>query len=516
MTSIYEMIEETGPCLTSDLVAKIVERDKVSPATARKRVSRADDRVGRLFNLFPRNTIFMYLKERFGSDEYWERLTEALLNTNAAYGKALSCLIQRGGVIPEPHFQIACGAPLQLKKHLSHSTILETLVGARLVERVILPAVGPCVALIKGNDKYEVGAAALRARIIAEDIFLGGFESWAKKLGLVSYDKARRRSLFGEQPQVGRFCWDMTAPSYLAALISVGVDKPKPGFLVCDIIFGSEVSVSGILPIISKLDSLRSLKNVGRCLSFIIAESYSSDAFLLAKSKGVIPATPETLFGAEVASGFRQLIEVMAEAGQSSIDPEVLDQLFNRLAKFEGAVGNLRGALFEYLVADIVKISKSPFRLRLNEKIKGVDGKSSEIDVLAECHGSTYFIECKGYAPFSLVPDEEVKVWLTKRIPNIVKYCQSHHDWKNTPLRFEFWTTGKLSPEARQMVEKLSAEVRPEKYILSYKDASCVKAEALAAGDKKLTQTLEQHFLTHPASLPVRQKLAPPKNLSAP
>lgn len=504
MVSVYDLVEEIGPCLASDLARELVEREGITPAAARKRVSRGDSRLKKLLHLFPRNTTFVYIEAAFGTDRHWERLTDTLLETNAAYGKALACLIERGGIIPESHFEIACGAPRRLSKHLSPPRILDSLIKAGLLERTSIPGVGACVALIKGNDRYTENAATIRARLLAEKIFLEGFESWAKKLGLVSFEKSKLRDEGEDHPQVGSFSWDFTAPSYLGGLISSNENTKKPGFLVADILFNVDVSKTGLEPFIYKCETIRSL-NVGRTLNFFLAESFSQEAFSHAKTRGIVPATPETLFGKEVAEGFRHLISVIAEAGQNSINPETLDTLFDRLAKFEGAVANLRGTLFEYLVADIIEKTLSPRWIRLNEKIRSDNGQASEIDIVAECHKATHFIECKGYAPYATLPHSEVVDWLTKRVPNVYSYACTHPDWKKTSLNFELWTTGKLSEDSIAAIDKISKSVRSTKYTLSYKDANSVRAEAYKTNDKKLLNTLEQHFLTHPASPGRRQ-----------
>lgn len=384
MASVYDRLEQKGPCLSSDLVAAMVEEEHITPVAARKRVSRADERIGRVYNLFPRNTVFLYIKEYFGSDEYWLKLTEALLQANAAYGKALAALIQRGGIVAEPFFHIACGAPLRLKKHVSSATMIEQLLRAQLVERQYIPGSGNCIALAKGPGMYDGAVATLRARTAAEDIFLAGFETWCKNLGLVSYDKAKLRHLEEEaQPQVGTFCWDLTAPSYLSGISQKKADgAQKPGFLLADILFDVEVSESGVLAFVTKVEAVKNLKNVSACICFFIAESYSSDAFNLLKNKGIVPATPATLFGKDVASALRLLMQTLTEAGQQAIDAETLEKLFVGLKKFEGATGNLRGTLFEYFVADVVGRTRSPFRVRLNEKIRNQGGKRAKLTCL--------------------------------------------------------------------------------------------------------------------------------------
>lgn len=514
MTSVYDRLDENGPCLSSELVAAMVEEEGITPVAARKRVSRADERIGRVYNLFPRNTVFLYVKENFGSDEYWSKLTEALLQANAAYGKALAALIQRGGIVAEPFFHIVCGAPQRLKKHISSSTMIDQLLRAKLVERQYIPGSGSCIALVKGPGMYDGAVSTLRARYAAEDIFLAGFETWCKNLGLVSYNKARLRHLEEEtQPQVGTFCWDMTAPSYLSGISQIKKDgAQKPGFVLADILFDVEVGESGVMAYLTKVDTIKSLKNVGTCICFFIAESYTTEAFHLLKSKGIVPATPATLFGRDVASALRLLMQTLIEAGQQAIDPETLEKLFAGLQKFEGATGNLRGTLFEYFVADVVQRTRQTYRVRLNEKIRNPGGQESETDVLAEGCGKTYFIECKGYAPYALVSEDEITRWLTVRIPNTYKYCLTHHDWKHSSIHFELWTTGKISEKSRMEIEKIATSVK--KYSVSVKFVSEIQAEVKKTGDIKVLQVFNQYFVDHPLKKTGRVGVDEPKNLS--
>ncbi len=511
--TIYDRLKSNGPCLSTDLVAAMV-KEGVTAVAARQRVSRADARVGRVFNLFPRNTVFLYIKEYFGSDEYWAALTQALLKANAAYGKAIAALLERGGIVPEPFFHIACGAPLRLKKHIASDTMVEQLIRCQLVERQYLPGSGPCLALAKGPGMYDGATAHLRARTAAEDIFLAGFETWCKNLGFISYDTAKLRKIGEEgQPQVGTFLWDLTAPSYLNGISRrKSKDDQKPGFLLADILFDVEVSESGVLAFLSKVDTVNNLKNVGNCICFFIAERYSPEAFLLLKARGIVPATPETLFGKDTALALRLLIQTLTEAGQQAIDPDKLEKLLSGLTKFEGAIGNIRGTLFEYFVADVLSRTRNSFRIRLNEKFRDPDGQESETDVLVESHGKTYFVECKGYAPYAVLPEEEITRWLTVRIPAIYKYCLSHHDWKKAPIHFELWTTGKISENSRKQIEKITGSVK--KYSVEVKFVNEIQAEVKAAGEKKLNKIFNQYFISNPLAQKERVHVSGAVNLS--
>jgi hypothetical protein len=502
MSILEQILDQTGPCLSSTLVKELVASEGITDTAARQRVSRGSDKIGKLYNLFPRNASFVYLKVQFGSEEYWTALIDALMLTEAAYGQALACLFQRGGVVPARHFEIACGAPGRLKKHLSHRKILDTLISAKLVQKIDIQGVGECVAFIQQEGRYDNAASTIRARLLAERLFLDGFTDWIKKLGLVSYHKVQVRDTFEDQPNFAGYSWDLTAPCYLGAVISLSETGVKPGFVVSDILLGSEITEAGLKPFLTKCDTTRSLKGVGRCLQFFIAEGFTQGAFDLAKRKGVIPVTPQNLYGKEVAAGFRSLITALTYMGDMPIDPAMIDEIFNRLKKFEGSVNNLRGTLFEYVVASIVEKNNRPHELSMNKTLNN-KGKKSEVDVLAIYQTNARFIECKGYPPYSTVPDEEFKKWLTESVPNVFGYCKNvHPDWKEKELEFEFWTTGKLSDAALASFNDLSKKIKKSRYSIAYKDASQVKEAAALTKDKKLIATLNQHFLTHPVVIP--------------
>lgn len=503
---IKEILEETGGSLSSDIAKILTEQYGLSAATARKRIERRSADIGSLGYLkFARNTRFMYLKRDFGSIGYWLRLIEVMLQSNSAYGLALAALMQRGGLIPERHFPIACGSPIKQKKHLSSDTVYTNLQQAGLVNKVEVPGVGTCVALIQGSNQYEGNATYIRARLITESILLNAVRDWIKKLGFGSYEKVKTRDDSNILPQIGTFAWDLTAPSFVGPMVEWQADgKPKGGYIACDILHFGLVTPQGLAPFIHKCTTLRSLEKVGRTLQVFVAQRYSKQAFVLAKQKGILAATPETLFGKEVAEGIAALTEVLITAAKTSVDPEVFNELFERLSKIEGATSNLRGAFFEYLVAEVIRADIPD--VTVNKILKNEDGTSIEIDVLAvEKHKTVTFIECKGYSPLAAVPDHEVENWLIKKIPFAERYArQVHPEWRNLTLQFEFWTTGKLSPEVIKMINSLKNQVRHNKYTIDYLDADAVNKRARDSRNKPLMKTLEKHYFEDPIRIAER------------
>jgi hypothetical protein len=498
--ALVKLLSIRGPSLSTDVARHLVKAG-LKPAAARKRVSRPSPGVKRLaFLPFPRNARFIYLERDFGSPRYWDALITALLSSKSAYGLALAALRQRGGIIPVKHFQIACGAPLRQRKHLAPETILQRLTKAHLVAEYFIPGVGPCAALLQGPDRYDDGRAQIGARLLVEGILLRAIADWLRRLGIVSYAKVAIRDSGQTQPRVGTFAWDLTAPSYLGSMVQrTAGAEPKPGFVACDVLSGIQVNEEGLRPFINKCTTLRTLRRIAPCLQIFVADHFSPAAFALAKKTGIVPATPENLFGEEVGQGLAQLFELLSTAAEFQVDPETFNFVFERLSRIEGAAVNLRGALFEYLVAEIVRRqSSSPF-VRIARTYKLASGEKVEVDVVSEVQNvSVTFFECKGHQPAGVLPDQSVEHWLKQTIPRLYEYARTHPEWRSLELAFELWTTGKLSDSARIQVAELSARVRPTKYTVVVREADGIREVAKSLHDRSLLNIFNEHFFEHP------------------
>lgn len=513
---IEQILADEGPCLSSELASRIVEQHGLTPAAARQRISRQATIKKLAYLTFPRNARFVYLQKQYGSPWFWNALVKALLKHSPAYGGAIAALRQRGDLMPKPHFFIACGSPLALTRHLSPQTVLDRLVQAKLLAEIDVPGVGPCVARAQEDPFYVDMIPNMQARLVVEDILLKAVRGWARSLGLVSYDKTKIRGEEPKLPQVGPFAWDLSAPSYLGGLVERSEQgTPNPGFFVCDIVLNHDITVEGIAPFVQKCRTLRVLKRVGRCIQLFIAEKYSKEAFALAKSQGIMPGTPATLFGDEVAASLRRLSEVLQQAAAVE-DSKVFDELFKGLSRIEGAATNLRGALFEFWAAEVVRQMHGGAHISMNRNFTDPTGKA-EVDVQAVIGArEVRFYECKGYQPSGLIPDEEVNRWLDKRVPLVHRQAQSNAEWRGRAFRFEFWTTGKLSDASIARIKTAQETVRPGRYTLDYCDSENLAAIAKETRDKALIDALHQHFLNHPmAKIQRAARKRPPTEDSA-
>ena len=415
---------------------------------------------------FPHRARFIYLKENFASPLFWDRLVSALQDSKSAYGLALAALKARNGIVPIAHFPIVCGSPKRLSKHLSYERILENLCRAKLAQTTHLPSIGDCITLIEEPGYYRFIQTNVRARLIAESVLLAGVKRWIQNLSLGSYHKVSTRDEVSA-PTVGPFSWDLTAPSYLSFMIRRKKDGTiVPGFVVCDVLLGRSVGIHDLQPFLSKCRTIRSIMSLAPCMQIFVADEYSPDAFDVAKKQGIVPATTKNLFGFEVSEDLSELISILALAAEQSVDPEEFDRLFSKLGRIEGAAIQLRGALFEFIAADVARRTIS-WNVRINQVFRAHDGREAEADVVAvRENNSVYFIECKGYSPSAVIPDKLVSRWLHHTIPVLYNVARKHSDWHNLSIRFEMWITGLISSDARRDIETMQSGVKKTRYTL--------------------------------------------------
>lgn len=490
------LVKKEGPCLSTELTEILVSKHGMTPAAARQRVSRGDPLVKRLAHLpFARRARFIYHQDDYASPRYWERLHAAILAVNGPYARAWGAVHARR-VVPEAHFLSVCGAPLAQKKQISAATLLQRLVDANVLAKANVPGLGMCVMskrTYESNLQWNFDKLAIeaRARLVAEGILLESVKEWLRRLAIASYNKVHLRG--AQMPRVGTFAWDLAAPSYLTSTITIQKDKGvKPGWVVCDVLLVESVQAAHVEPFLHKVRSTEALKNIGRSVYIMVAHGYEEDAFKALRGAGVIPATPASLFGKDVADGFRELAQTLEKAAEGAVDPERFDALFAKLGKLEGAVGNMRGALFELLVAEVVRRT-AVGQVRLNKICKGEDG-IAEVDVYYVNDGvEALMIECKGMSPGTTVEDEEVGLWLTTRIKRVRDHLKKI-DWSGPLPKFELWTSGGLSESARERVEKTRV-ANAKKFELTVLEAEDLRGRVKALNDLPLLKTFERHFL---------------------
>lgn len=489
------ILKNHGPMLTSQLSLHLQALYAISAESARKQISRRPSHVHTLAYLpFAKGARFIYCVDDYGTALFWNCLEKALEESSKGYSLALKSVRAREGIIPLRHFQIACGSPKILSKHLSAETILKRMQQAKLLHVLNIDGVGQCVTTSSDPSYVTLSVENLKARILVEKLLLDSLKTWAKNLALGSFNKFQIRDEKAENPVVGPFEWDMTSPSYLMGLTTQNEGKPSPGFFVCDLLLNGTINEKAVEPFIHKLKTIRNLHKIGRLFPIFVAEKYTREAFQKLREVGAIPATQSALFGEEIADGLKMLMHTLADSASHTKSPEKFDKLFSSLSKLEGAIQTMRGAFFEYIVADLLRKTIPNVNIRMNNVIMDNGKTTAEVDIILEAEDYVSFIECKGLNPARVIPADLVKHWLDK-LQTVRQWALTNRTWQGKTFKFEFWSTSRSGKQSYDLYEK--AKRNTLKYELHLRDRNALSASLSTLSDKHLKRVFEQHFLDY-------------------
>lgn len=462
---------------------------------ARKLIQRSGPGVLTLEEIrFQRNEQFLFLEQHRDTPQFWRALLEAFDSTGSVYGIAVNSLRARDNIVPCSHFGIMSGSPTRLKRHVSHAIVLQRLAKIGLLDVRDYDGFGSCVTFAEGTAFDSGNIRSLRARSVAEQILLDALHDWARKLSLGSYGKVALRGSI-QQPQFGQFNWDLTAPTYLQPFVKYGI-KTQPGFFVADVVLGKELSMAEVAYFLNKATIMRRQRNTRPFLGMLVANYFSRDAFQAGKAHGLIFATPDTLFGNGISAALKELIQTLTNAAAAAVrNPSVIDDLFSKLAKVEGAALNLRGPLFEMILGYCFRNEGS---IDIGVAVRAPEtGEPAEIDVLVKGAGVVRACECKGYSTNNIDIDE-VKDWLERQVPRIRKYFLSQDYFKRLKMRFELWITGKFTDTALAYLQAKRHQLT--KYEIDWKDGEELRKFVNLLKEPYATKILDEQYFRHPLS----------------
>ena len=477
----------------SNLAAYLADTYGLSPDAAKQRVSRASPPI----RLLPKNEAFLYHQDDRNSESFWEALVRSLRESSSIYGLALDGLIDRGGLAQRQSFNVVAGAPEAQKKQVPLSGLLDNLENAALVKRLEVGKMGECVCL--NPQVFDTPAPhTFRARKIAEDVLMDGLREWTRKLGLASYNAIEIRNA-ERAPKFSTFHWDLSGPSYLLPLVSVGRDGRKPGFFVADVFCDGTLDVQNIQYFLRKVRMLKAMRRVVPFMPILLADGYTTEALRAGKAVGIIMATIRNPFGDTVAQALSSLIDTLTHAAAvAASNPDHLIGLLKDLSAIEGAAGNLRGALFEMIVGYLVREVEGN-TIDIGEIVYDPEsGKAAEIDVRRirerqEC----WFYECRARQPAAQIGADEISAWIEK-VNRVWRFHHAEERFQGCQFGFEIWTTGLFDDRALVLLEKEKA--KRQRIKIGWRDGAHVRDYARQASRKAILDTLDEHYFKHPLS----------------
>jgi hypothetical protein len=347
--------------------------------------------------------------------------------------------------------------------------------------------------------------AEVRARLLAERVALEGVREWVRRLNFGSYDRVRLRG-DDPAPQVSSMSWDVSAPSYVRPLVSVGPDeKARSGFIVADILLRDVVQPEAVEAFVSKHDLAAALKNVGPIMPMLVADGFTRDGIALARGRGLIPGTIGVLLGDEIARALRELVVMLTDLGATvAADPTRLARVLDALTKIEGAAGNVRGALFELAAGYLAREVEGGFMTAGLQVRDPLTGRRADVDVIVDRpdDAPVLIIECKAKSPGSLVSRAEAERWRFDRIPLIQNALELDSRYQGRRLDFQLWSNGELHPAAAAW---LAGQALPEgPHLVSWKDGPALKEYLRTAKSGVIAKIMDEHYFRHPLAKIVR------------
>lgn len=492
---LEKILASNGPCLSSELADILVERFGLTPAAARKRISRGSANLKKLsYIIFPHRARFVYLRNDYASPKYWKALYLSLRKENSSYHMAIDSIRTRGGMIRKDEFGIICGSPARQKNHIPYESLISSLMKADILLET-LNENGDKYLYLKECEGHEYLLLEKQyKKELVDGIMIEQARTWLKQLGLVSYGKTKAMGDDAKNPMVGTFEWHITGPSYTHPLTKNSINGKKPGFIVCDLNTTPSATLDDIDTFIRKMEMTLSLKNIGNCIFIYISNAFTEKALYQAKSKGVLAITFSNIFGKRNTVAAERLGDILNNKDINQMQASEIKNLTKELNERNGMTQNLKGKLFEFICADIKKRIDTSSRILIGREYPTSQGDKAEADITSIRDDiSISFIECKAIKRESTLDDEQVDRWLDVRIPRLLNYCKSHTDYKHLKKSFELWVTGDLSENSNLRITEFITK-HPKIKIIIKKPRELLK-DVKDINDKALKTLLFNYFL---------------------
>ncbi len=487
MQDFQRILKKHGPMLSGRLGEELANKEGISLVAARQRLCRTSPPTIRKIALgFKNNQSFVYLQEHFNSSSYWNAMQRTLKKSSKAYYALLNSCVFHFGFAKKSQLAAYGFSPVKnLTRHLRYSSIIGDLQTNSLIGEFDDET-------FEINDKLcmQKNYRQFKAIEIAKTHIMKNFHDWVRNLNLASYKTGKYLAKLAE---FGKFQWAFTSPSYLTGLKKwrSGDKTPLPGFIVADILIGQQVKEIDADFFLQKIDILQKQTNARPFIPFLICDNVEEATFKRLKSRGVAIGRVKELFGTSYAQALELLIKTVANATEIvKTNPDQFIELCDKIATLDDTFKNMKGDLFEFVVGYFYSRGSQGFEIGkvILEREKN---EKREIDVFVKERDLLRVVECKAYN--SPVGEEEVRKWLTRKIPVIRKWVLSQDEYKKMDLVFELWCTSDLEQDALELLKRHIRSRR--RYKIKYLNQSAITKKFRSIRDKKSRDLLMRYFI---------------------
>lgn len=454
---LVEILSSLGPCLSSQLSQAIQSKSGVTAVAARKQIERAKETFAiQSFGALQlkHGEQFLYLREQGDTPAFRRALFKALEDSKSAYGRVLSGVTARGGIVPEFMFATVSGLPVQADngQHTAESS-LDLLTTWGLL-RYDLTKVGLCVLLHPDIASKRVGDRRLAARLMIENLVLAAIGDWFRLQGLIGTQASKRGD--SSPPQFGYYQWDFVAPSYISALRAGSTEsKINPGFIVADVILGRILSVEDVRYFVEKSNAIRRRLKNRPFIPFLIADWFDIEALNLGRKHGLTFTTVKNMFGKPVYQAINSISQIVEDT--ASIDAKAQDfvDLVYSIAHMSSALEEAKSTIFELIVSSLMTLNQYTYieHHRIFNDLK--HGLRCSADILVHTETSIKIARCNAYEP----SPESIHNWFAVIVPIIhsVLVKQEVNRFKNS-FQYMYYSTSALTAETADLLNKINSQ----------------------------------------------------------
>jgi hypothetical protein len=483
MNKITGMLKKKGPSTSTEILNVLLKNGQLTEDAGRKRIQRSIGKndVCRLESInFKNNTKFLYLSDDFDTKRYWDKLVDSLRKDRNLYYYIIQVICLNGGIVSEADLRVYSASPDRLKGRLPFEMIRYNLLKSKILHIIDV-----------GNDQYEINKHIMNklsynrctTKLLLKEIIIKLLANWFVINGL-SYKKSIRMSI-DSNDCFFHYYWHLYGKSFILDSFSLSKDV----FIVVDILQNDKpIAIDQISYYIKKVEATRSQSKKANFLPILISEYFHKDTLLELRKKKIMATTIKNLLGEEVAKIIKELQTQLINITKSiTEDPKKIFEIIKSLRRTVGITDNLKGKLFEFLIATTVYYENGN-HFEIGKLI--TDPKTfqkAEIDILTYDHSRSIEIyECKSYFRNNIT-ETDIKDWFLK-INRITSWIKSQEIHKNREIKFYYYTLSDYDKKSKEILDSYS------KYQIEYLNKIDIEGKIKRLKEKDLITTYNDFF----------------------
>ena len=461
-TRIEALLRKRGPLSSQDLAEAIVA-NSICPnlAAARKAMERARRSELILSTLPVRfDRAFLYYLRNHKGKRYAAGVRK-LLKTKPSYNRVFKTLLANKGWITSGQIGKAAGClPDGDSRRPGGRKSLDLVIG-ELRKLEVIDSVAGMPQLFRIGTQFgspSLTKSAFVYRITVEQDLLVRALDWLRNTYLLSYKKHSLRTNAKSAAGFNQALWDVHGPIYLGPSSreqTLRRTTSKENFLVADIVAYRTFGIVDAQALIKRsTDVVRRWKSIS-LTPVAISRSFSMDAWRLLRQSGIAAVLLSDIFGKNVDVLLQALWRALSDTDTSDHQITNIEETLAIAAGTVddlGLVGNLKGTMFELLIALAWK--SNGYDIVLQKVIRNSRDEEFEIDVVAIRGSECKLVECKGHHAAYREGEDEL-------IRHFEKRCEAAADvygWditgRHDHIEALFCTSGQLDDDATTYADK--------------------------------------------------------------